>query len=37
MNFHSRSIRFKFVEYDGRNNSRIPSSEASASTIGLRW
>ena len=36
MNFHSRSIRFRFGEYDGRNNSVIPNSFASACTTALR-
>jgi len=27
MNFHSRSIRFKLGEYDGRYNSVIPNCD----------
>src|SRR5262245_41143112 len=37
MNRHSRSIRFRFGEYDGRYNRSIPRVFASACTVALRW
>ena len=30
MNFHSRSIRFRLGEYEGRYNSVIPNCDANA-------
>ena len=36
MNFHSRSIRFRLGEYDGRYNNVIPNCVANACTTALR-
>ena len=35
MNFHKRSIRFRFGEYEGRNNGVIPNCVANALTAAL--